>query len=767
MRAQVLAASVFLLLSAACSDPGRVGRSRPAIAADLLAVDFGAVKTDTSRTLPVVLTNEGTASLTFLGSSFRGDVRGVFSVGALPSQLAPGEKATVELTYAAPRIEGLDGAQWIVLSDANNSPELAISLSGRADRACAAGLTQCNGECVDLQADPSHCGSCDVTCTLPETCLSGACGCIAKTCKDVGECGAAADGCGGTLSCGACSGQFRCVDNRCIPPTCSDAVQNQGETDVDCGGPCQRCAVGKACNDRSDCTVGLACVAGQCGPCSANDQCASDQVCRGGTCGACNDRVECGGGRACIAGRCLSCVSNPPEAAFNECGLCGGPPVSGVGSSCVLPNDCPSTYACTQDQLGVACVPRTKNACDLCDGPTVTGLGDSCPAPVSGCDSALACNVSNTGTVCAEVPRNACGLCAGPAINGLGDACTLANGCSSTKVCDAQQSGVTCAPVVKNACDVCGGVPVSGVGVPCTLPNGCTSTLACNAAGDGTVCTDVKQNACGVCGAAEPTPPTGTPTSSWVKDAACTGASGCPGKLVCDAAGTNFECNAPATCDIAQHVVISQVCGFGPNGAYDDFIELYNPTDNWVDLAGYTLWYRADTNTSNWVSNVVIPAAPPSDPLKSSIPPKGYFLGVFAGSGANYSFGTASTGVSWNFTYTSFNLARDSGQLLLWKDNSSPPAGNPTGSEPKYLDAMGYGANARWSENAVAGSGLVDGESLLRKPFRAATPSSLHATTGADRTKGNGMDTNDNSADFVRMPARTFRPRNSSVIATP
>lgn len=35
------------------------------------------------------------------------------------------------------------------------------------------------------------------------------------------------------------------VDLRCIAPSCSDGIQNQGETSIDCGGPCQDC--GGAC----------------------------------------------------------------------------------------------------------------------------------------------------------------------------------------------------------------------------------------------------------------------------------------------------------------------------------------------------------------------------------------------------------------------------------------------------------------------------------------------------------------------------------------
>ena len=46
-------------------------------------------------------------------------------------------------------------------------------------------------------------------------------------------------------------------------PTCSDNAKNGNETDVDCGGSCGRCNVGKTCASRDDCTTAL-CTGGVC-----------------------------------------------------------------------------------------------------------------------------------------------------------------------------------------------------------------------------------------------------------------------------------------------------------------------------------------------------------------------------------------------------------------------------------------------------------------------------------------------------------------------
>jgi len=43
------------------------------------------------------------------------------------------------------------------------------------DNRCEAGLTFCNGVCVDLLIDPANCGACGSACGILETCASGVC----------------------------------------------------------------------------------------------------------------------------------------------------------------------------------------------------------------------------------------------------------------------------------------------------------------------------------------------------------------------------------------------------------------------------------------------------------------------------------------------------------------------------------------------------------------------------------------------------------------
>jgi hypothetical protein len=122
--------------------------------------------------------------------------------------------------------------------------------------------------------------------------------------------------------------------------SCSDAVKNGSETDVDCGGSaCPKCAIGKACLSDADCLVqrcrdGVCCESlcgGTCRACSASktgqpsggcapvvagtdpdDECPGAYLCRsGGSCESCSDGAQNGTetGVDC-GGTCKPCSEN-------------------------------------------------------------------------------------------------------------------------------------------------------------------------------------------------------------------------------------------------------------------------------------------------------------------------------------------------------------------------------------------------------------------------------------------------------------------------
>jgi len=144
-------------------------------------------------------------------------------------------------------------------------------------------------------------------CDFNATCADGI--------KNQGETGV---DCGGP--CAACP---TCTDNiqnqgetgvdcggPCAPcPTCTDGLKNQNEIDIDCGGPCDKCLPGQFCNLHTDCR---------------------DMVCINNTCAvpSCNDSrqnqketgIDCGG--PCEP--CPTCTDNIQNQ--GETGVdCGGP----------------------------------------------------------------------------------------------------------------------------------------------------------------------------------------------------------------------------------------------------------------------------------------------------------------------------------------------------------------------------------------------------------------------------------------------------------
>lgn len=112
-------------------------------------------------------------------------------------------------------------------------------------------------------------------------------------------------------------------DSDAPPGTCDDGSKNQGESDVDCGGPCEACPAGQACDSSSDCAT-QACLAGVCvvPKCLGDAECvALDGACTRGACElesftcasvpdregeSCDDGSLCSPDSACKAGVCAA-----------------------------------------------------------------------------------------------------------------------------------------------------------------------------------------------------------------------------------------------------------------------------------------------------------------------------------------------------------------------------------------------------------------------------------------------------------------------------
>ncbi len=487
----------------------------------------------------------------------------------------------------------------------------------------------------------------------------------------------------------ACDG----LDDDCNGRT-DEGVQNVcggcAEIDGKPGDPCDGCGH-LACRG----TEGLKCVPPALAP--------------GSSC----DENGCAGSYACdLAGEV---VCQAP--AKNACGVCGGPALDGLGQGCTDADGCQGTVACTADGSATECQGASKNACGVCGGVAVDGVGTACTG-ANGCAGTLACNATGDGTVCDAPAKNECGQCGGPAVANLGQACGQGD-CAGSLACDGAGDAAVCA--------------FPGLGDSCTGPGGCEGTTVCASDGTSTTCDAPTKNACGVCG--------GPALTGSAGDACSVGA--CPGTLACNAGGDAFECVPDPTClPQTDHVVISELAAAGPNGALDEFIELYNPTAAAVSLSGWTLWYHSNNPSGSMLPIVQLDST-------ASIAAHGFFLVAGATSGATGYSGPTTPDA--RGTDPGLNMAQSptgGASVLLTNDNNlTPPAG---ASDANVVDALGWGAClASLREGSACAPASPAPPGSLERQARPTSTADSMAPGGVDASSGNGEDTNDNGADFV------------------
>ncbi len=178
-----------------------------------------------------------------------------------------------------------------------------------------------------------------------------------------------------------------------------------------------------------------------------------------------------------------------------------------------------------------------------------------------------------------------------------------------------------------------------------------------------------------------------------------------------------------ASAAIATHVVISQVETGTTSSASQEFIELYNPTSQDLALSGWSVEYKAATSTdvaSNWVRHASLAGA-----IKAYsfylIAPTAYLSGADA---------------NWSAT-----LAGSGGTIRLKDANGS------------VVDQLGYGDSANAAEGGTPAVAPSAGQSIERLPGRL------------DAGNGNGIDTDNNAADFILEPTPT--PRSTQALPEP
>ncbi|MBR4984600.1 MAG: hypothetical protein IKY83_02525 [Proteobacteria bacterium] len=150
-----------------------------------------------------------------------------------------------------------------------NGLETSRDCGGPDCEKCNAGLgCSAHSDCLSGACNSNHvceesvCQD-DESCPDSYVCNSGVC----ISCTDTSKNGTETDvDCGGS-NCPACQDGKACIANTdCISnncdggtcrqkpiDTCTNGTQDNGETDVDCGGPCAQCAVGQKCSVPKDC----------------------------------------------------------------------------------------------------------------------------------------------------------------------------------------------------------------------------------------------------------------------------------------------------------------------------------------------------------------------------------------------------------------------------------------------------------------------------------------------------------------------------------
>ena len=160
----------------------------------------------------------------------------------------------------------------------------------------------------------------------------------------------------------------------------------------------------------------------------------------------------------------------------------------------------------------------------------------------------------------------------------------------------------------------------------------------------------------------------------------------------------------------ADHAVINEVSidsVAGTGGTDDDWVELYNPTDQAIDLTGWSIQKTAGTGSS--LVKV---------PLSGSIPAGGYFLIVRNGAATAASLVAKADVLASN----SFSLSQNNIIYLV-----STTTNITNASDPDIVDFVGFGS-ASYFEGSAAAPTIPETKSIARIP--------------------EGVDTDQNSVDF-------------------
>ncbi len=323
------------------------------------------------------------------------------------------------------------------------------------------------------------------------------------------------------------------------PETCENDALDGDETAADCGGSCEPCDNGLACEVNGDCVsgacIGLVCAdpgcdnglidpnegGTDCGGvcpdlCPTGEPCDVDGDCESGVCTS----------RVCVEASCTDLITNGEETDI-DCG--GANPACArcaVGDDCLVDGDC-ETGSCVDASCALVCPANF----DDCDGDAENGCEANLLTNLNHCGAcARRCSLPHAVSACSAgeciIATDAEGLPRCTAPFAACDADT-ANGCEATLLSDPENCG--------------------GCGIRCTDANGTPTCVdgvcgsVCNAGfadcgGDYRCETNTTTSVahCGGCGRACPA----EEGSPWCQDSECGFTVCAPGTGDCDGNGT-------------------------------------------------------------------------------------------------------------------------------------------------------------------------------------------------------------------------------------
>ena len=241
--------------------------------------------------------------------------------------------------------------------------------------------------------------------------------------------------------------------------SCTNGLEDGDETDVDCGGPaCVTCNDHLSCLDDTDCTSNT-CTEGSCAVNAQGTECnngaksgdESDVDC-GGRCNKCADGKLCTinedcTSHSCVGGTCASCSNGIKDAdeADVDCGATACPVKCDQGSTCEVHADCASNN-CEGNVCGAphprdTCIDGQKGELETCvdGGGECQPMGKLCPTCETGAEpGACSCNVDND--------------CEAHRCSSLGSCYDCANGLQDGDETDVDCGGYTVATHPCNKC---------------------------------------------------------------------------------------------------------------------------------------------------------------------------------------------------------------------------------------------------------------------------------------------------------------------------